>query len=273
MRSPTSTVPGSAADCSREAVLTRSPVTMPWSTAPTVAAASPVRTPARASSGRSRVRPSAATAGTISSAARTARSASSSCATGVPHTAITASPMNFSTTPPWRAPRRTRCRSSCASTARTSSASRVLGERREADEVDEQHGHQPALGRVEGCAPGRGPRRPAAGAAAGGGAALAAELAVGLFAAAAHGARERERRPHSLQNLRPDSFAVPQFAQSMATSGRQSTDRTGPAASRGRRREGLADQGGHAAGAQQLDGRQHPACGIDPRLICIRKRW
>ena len=34
--------------------------------------------------------------------ARTARSASSSPATGVPHTAITASPMNFSTTPPYR---------------------------------------------------------------------------------------------------------------------------------------------------------------------------
>jgi hypothetical protein len=30
---------------------------------------------------------------------RTARSGSSSVATGVPHTAITASPMNFSTTP------------------------------------------------------------------------------------------------------------------------------------------------------------------------------
>ena len=39
-------------------------------------------------------------AATSSSAARTARSASPSAATGVPHTAITASPMNFSTTPP-----------------------------------------------------------------------------------------------------------------------------------------------------------------------------
>jgi hypothetical protein len=41
------------------------------------------------------------TAATKSSAARTARSASSSVATGVPHTAITASPMNFSTVPPY----------------------------------------------------------------------------------------------------------------------------------------------------------------------------
>jgi hypothetical protein len=37
----------------------------------------------------------------ISSAARTARSASSSCTAGTPKTAITASPMNFSTVPPW----------------------------------------------------------------------------------------------------------------------------------------------------------------------------
>jgi hypothetical protein len=34
------------------------------------------------------------------SPARTARSASSSCAAGAPNTAITASPMNFSTVPP-----------------------------------------------------------------------------------------------------------------------------------------------------------------------------
>ena len=36
----------------------------------------------------------------IASAARTARSGSSSCATGAPNSAITASPMNFSTVPP-----------------------------------------------------------------------------------------------------------------------------------------------------------------------------
>ena len=38
----------------------------------------------------------------ISTAARTARSASSSCTCGIPNTATTASPMNFSTVPPWR---------------------------------------------------------------------------------------------------------------------------------------------------------------------------
>ena len=34
--------------------------------------------------------------------ARTARSGSSSCAAGTPKTPTTASPMNFSTVPPWR---------------------------------------------------------------------------------------------------------------------------------------------------------------------------
>ena len=44
--------------------------------------------------------PSSGSASRISTAARHARSASSSCATGTPNTAITASPMNFSTVPP-----------------------------------------------------------------------------------------------------------------------------------------------------------------------------
>ncbi len=38
----------------------------------------------------------------MSAAARTARSASSSWTCGTPNTAMTASPMNFSTVPPWR---------------------------------------------------------------------------------------------------------------------------------------------------------------------------
>ena len=48
--SPVSTVPGSAADWIRDAVLTRSPATIPWFVAPSVTAASPVRIPARARS-------------------------------------------------------------------------------------------------------------------------------------------------------------------------------------------------------------------------------
>ncbi len=94
--SPTRTDPGAAADWSLEAVFTRSPATIPWPTAPRVTAASPVRMPARAWSPGPRER----TASTRSSAARTARSASSSRATGAPQTAMIASPMNFSTRPP-----------------------------------------------------------------------------------------------------------------------------------------------------------------------------
>ncbi len=45
---PTRTMPGAAADWRRLAVLTRSPATIPWFVAPSVTAASPVRTPARA---------------------------------------------------------------------------------------------------------------------------------------------------------------------------------------------------------------------------------
>jgi len=55
---------------------------------------SPVLTPIRPST------PSSGSALRISTAARQARSASSSCAAGTPNTAITASPMNFSTEPP-----------------------------------------------------------------------------------------------------------------------------------------------------------------------------
>ena len=46
--------------------------------------------------------PRAVSRSRISATARTARRASSSCATGMPKTAIAASPMNFSIVPPWR---------------------------------------------------------------------------------------------------------------------------------------------------------------------------
>ncbi len=98
--SPTSTVPGGAMPWRREAVFTRSPATIPWPVAPTVAAASPVRTAGADLERRSPASEMALTASTSSSAARTARSGSSSWAVGTPHTAMTASPMNFSTFPP-----------------------------------------------------------------------------------------------------------------------------------------------------------------------------
>ena len=83
-----------AADCRRAAVLTTSPDTMPSPCAgfaDTETRASPVLTAMRTS----RSIPSR-----IASAARTARSGSSPWAMGAPKTAITASPMNFSTVPP-----------------------------------------------------------------------------------------------------------------------------------------------------------------------------
>ena len=88
-----------AALCRRAAVLTTSPEAMPspasgWASRRT--SASPVVIPTRSS------RSSSSANSRIASAARTARSGSSSCAVGAPKSAMTASPMNFSTVPPWR---------------------------------------------------------------------------------------------------------------------------------------------------------------------------
>src|SRR5215210_644166 len=97
--SPATSAPAGAADCSRAAVLTTSPVTIPSPSsgrASSATTASPALTAARASSPRSRI------AARIARPDRTARSASSSCATGAPKTAITASPTNFSIVPPNR---------------------------------------------------------------------------------------------------------------------------------------------------------------------------
>jgi hypothetical protein len=86
------TSPAAAACSKRAATLTASPVTSVSPSPPTTT--SPVLIPMRASS------PCPAIACCISDAARTARSASSSCAVGMPNTAMTASPANFSTEPP-----------------------------------------------------------------------------------------------------------------------------------------------------------------------------
>ncbi len=85
-------------------MFTTSPATIPSpcsGRAPRLTIASPVFTAtrtARSWPGRSLL--SSVSASTIRSPARTARSASSSWATGAPKTAMTASPMNFSTVPP-----------------------------------------------------------------------------------------------------------------------------------------------------------------------------
>ena len=91
--SPSRISPDSAACSSRAATLTTSPVT---SASPAPAMTSPVLTPIRA------CKPRAVTASRSSTDARSARSASSSWRVGIPKTAITASPINFSTVPPCR---------------------------------------------------------------------------------------------------------------------------------------------------------------------------
>ena len=122
--------PFGAACSSRAATLTASPVTSVSPSPPTTT--SPVLTPMRASS------PCSAIAARISAAARTARSASSSCETGMPKTAMTASPTNFSTEPPCRS----RIDAKILEVAAHPRAQRLgvgrLAERRRADEVAEE---------------------------------------------------------------------------------------------------------------------------------------
>src|SRR2546421_1218903 len=92
-----------AASASRAAVLTVSPMTVYSSAACTPATTSPVFRPTRSPSGAPPPRSSSSTRRTarcIDSAARTARSASSSCATGAPNTAMIPSPVSLSTCPP-----------------------------------------------------------------------------------------------------------------------------------------------------------------------------
>ncbi len=96
--------PGRAADCRRAPTFMTSPAAMPspeLASASSWTSASPVAMPTRIirSSERSRSL-SSSIARWIAIPACTARSASSSCATGAPKIATTASPMNFSTVPP-----------------------------------------------------------------------------------------------------------------------------------------------------------------------------
>ena len=89
----------------------------------------------------------------MSSAARTARRASSSRRWARPKTAMTASPMNFSTIPPW-----------CSRTPRSSSKARTVAERRapasslddeRAEQVREDDRQRPPAGQMRSAAPDR----------------------------------------------------------------------------------------------------------------------
>ena len=94
-RGPTMTDIGSAADCRRAAVFITSPAANPWPRATSRTNASPVSTATRTCRPISSER----TRSTMSRAALTARSGSSSCASGKPNSAATGSPMNFSIVP------------------------------------------------------------------------------------------------------------------------------------------------------------------------------
>ena len=104
--SPMRISPGIADCSSRAARLTASPVTNASPLPGSPAITSPVLTPVRAATVTPQDRWnswfSSSSVSRSSAAARTARSASSSWRRGTPKTATTASPMNFSTVPPWR---------------------------------------------------------------------------------------------------------------------------------------------------------------------------
>ena len=104
--SPSTASPGSASSWSRLPTFTAEPVTKVPPADAWPETASPVLIPIRSRKRTPRSRSSASsrawTAVSMSSAARIARRASSSCATGTPKTAITSSPANFSTVPPCR---------------------------------------------------------------------------------------------------------------------------------------------------------------------------
>src|SRR5262249_14784412 len=135
--------------------------------------------------------------------ARTARSASSSRATGAPQTAITASPMNFSTVPPYRPIRAEHSSKYRLRSPRTSSASRpseyVVNPTRSANRMlttrRSATGPGPFAPVVAGLARG-----------AGLGAAGAAALAPACSGVA-----------HSEQNLAVGGLIVPQFGQPVAS--------------------------------------------------------
>ena len=143
-----------ATDWRREAVLTRSPATIPWPSAARVTAASPVITAPRTAT----VEPSGVrrwlTASSRSTAARTARSASSSRATGVPQTAITASPMNFSMVPAVAPDPLAGQREVAVEELADRLGVAVVGQGGEADEVGEQDADDPPLRRARRPPPG-----------------------------------------------------------------------------------------------------------------------
>ena len=161
-------------------------------------------------------------------AARTARSASSSFAIGAPHTAMTASPMNFSIGPAVMADDAAGALEVEGEELADLLGVAFLGERREADEVDEQHRAQAPLGgRSRRSSPSPSPWPPSpwpplTGWISAGGADVAKSSVVphssqnfasGMTAVPQDGQARVRGLPHSRQNLPPCLLSTPQFAQ------------------------------------------------------------
>ena len=187
-------------DWSRDAVFTRSPATMPWPSAPSATAASPVITAPRTAIDEPSGACIAPTASTRSSAARTARSASSSNATGRPpdgHDRVADELLD-------RAPVAPDPFAGQGEVPVEELAHRlrvaIVRQGGEPDEVGEQHAHDPPFRRAGVRAPATG--RPGPRSAAGGragirsrqrAAAAAAEPVAGLGRGAAHRTARGER--------------------------------------------------------------------------------
>ena len=135
VRPPTTMPPGGASASNRAAIFTGSPVTRASRSTPVAVTTSPVLMPMRMASSRpdrSRNRSfRSSRRRCIARAVLMARSGSSSCATGAPNTATTASPMNFSTVPPYRP-----ISSAIASKKGDSTARRSSGSSSDASSVD-----------------------------------------------------------------------------------------------------------------------------------------
>src|SRR5262245_38367040 len=187
---------------------------MPSPSAPSVTAASPVSTPALARSSSAPISwPRADTAATRSRAALTARSASSSVAGGVPQTAMTASPMNFSTVPPYREMSRRQVSKYLDRSSRTSSASRdsesVVNPTRSAKRTETRRRSAACFSGTAG-----------GGVAAAGASATSSELPQspqnrfpGGFEAPHDAQTDASAFPQSPQNRLPAGFSAPQLGQ------------------------------------------------------------
>ena len=235
--SPTSTTPGGATDCSRLAVFTRSPATIPWFVAPSVTVASPVSTPARAS----RPRPSHGSSDGGDQVQRGAHGALGVVLLGdrrTPHghdgvadELLDRAAVALDDPLPGR---------SSGSGGRERPPSRGPRKRGEADQVGEQDAHEPIARRrsrhcvLPACSPSS---------------ALWPGLRVTPVTVGGRRAPSGSRVAHSVQNLADGGFVVPQFGHAADSGVAHSVQNFAP----GRfsvPQVGQITVGGYAAGAK-----------------------